>query len=211
MPEIILLSACLANTVSHASPVMFSSDCGEHWWLDDDGRPKQNLHCGQLFPDPSSTTPTTTMSAATSSSPSSTSDLSQPCTDYEFLCGDGYTCLSLSKLCDGVSICFERKWEHDRNKSIHVRWQITTFFFLQISPTSTTITRWRTALCPKQATEARTKKCVKHLPLESMIVSSIHEDSRKMWRSTKSILTLYCGIQLKSFQYTTVYIVIFCE
>ena len=54
-------------------------------------------------------------------------------------------------------------------------------------------------------------KCVKHLLLESMIVSRIYEDPTKMWRSTKSILTLYCGIQLKSFQYTTFEIVIFCE
>ena len=113
MSGIILLTASLVNIASHASPVMFSPDCGQYWWLDDNGQPKQNLHCGQLFPDPSSTSPPTTMSSATSSSPSSTSDLSQPCSNYEFLCGDGYTCLSLSKLCDGVSISFEWKWEHD--------------------------------------------------------------------------------------------------
>ena len=88
---VLLLSlASLAN----ASPVIFPPPhCGHHWWLDSDGQPTQNLHCGQLFSDPSSTTPSPSIEA------------NQRCSEEEFLCGDGSTCLPFSRLCDEVGDC----------------------------------------------------------------------------------------------------------
>ena len=87
----LVLSLSLASLVN-ASPVIFPH-CGHHWWLDSDGQPTQNLHCGQLFSNPSSTTPSPTI------------DANQRCSEEEFLCGDGSTCLPFSRLCDEVNDC----------------------------------------------------------------------------------------------------------
>ena len=98
--ELLLSLVSLAN----ASPVMFPPDCGHQWWLGSDGQPSQNLHCGQLFSDPSSTT-TMPPSLISSNSPP-TIDATQRCSEDQFLCGDGSTCLPFSRLCDEVDNCF---------------------------------------------------------------------------------------------------------
>ena len=91
--------------LSNAIPVMFPSNCGHHWWLGSDGQPTQNLHCGQLFPDQSSTTSSPTAAITSPTTSSSPFVATGKCTEDEFLCGDGSTCLPFSKLCDEVKYC----------------------------------------------------------------------------------------------------------
>ena len=89
----LLLCFSLAS-LAKASPVVVPPpDCQHHWWLGSDGQPTQNLHCGQLFSGPS----TTTLSP--------TKEANQRCSEDEFLCGDGSTCLPFSRLCDEVGEC----------------------------------------------------------------------------------------------------------
>ena len=102
--EFLLSLASLANTRT----IIFPPHCADNWWLGSDGRPAQNLHCGQLFQDPSST-PTTIIASPTSSSSPFTTDATPICSEDEFLCGDGSTCLPFSKLCDEVDYCLSFK------------------------------------------------------------------------------------------------------
>ena len=95
--EFLLSLVSLANTRT----ILFPPHCGDNWWLGSDGRPVQNLHCGQLFQDPSSMQ-TTIIASPTSSSSPLTTDATQMCSEDEFLCGDGSTCFPFSKLCDEV-------------------------------------------------------------------------------------------------------------